>query len=236
MVFSSLTFLLFFFPLTLLFCFIKQDIRWRNGVLLAASLVFYAWGEPIWVLAMVGSTAVNYFCARMMSQTRRENQRRAWMIIGVATSAAILFAFKYAAFFANTFLGIFRAQTRFKGLELPIGISFYTFQVITYTVDVYRRKAPPQKRLDDLLLYISCFPQLIAGPIVQYSDIAAQLRRRTTTPDGFSDGMRRFAAGLGKKVIFANICGSALSSMPQAGASPLSIGGAWYAANMYQWP
>ena len=233
MVFSSLTFLFFFFPLTLLFCFIRKDLRWRNGVLLAASLIFYAWGEPVWVLAMVGSTAVNFFCARMMCQTRRENQRRAWMIIGVATSAAILFAFKYAAFFANTVLGLFGAHARVQGPELPIGISFYTFQVITYTVDVYRRKSPPQKRFADLLLYISCFPQLIAGPIVQYSDIASQLRRRTTTPDDFSDGMRRFAVGLGKKVIFANICGAALASMPQAGNSALSFGGAWYAAFLY---
>lgn len=119
-------------------------------------------------------------------------------------------------------------------LRLPIGISFYTFQVITYTVDVYRKKARAQKHFPRLMLYISCFPQLIAGPIVQYSDVADQLGRRQTTPDDFADGMQRFVIGLGKKVIFANICGKALTGMPLAGsAASLSIGGAWYAAFLY---
>ena len=234
MVFSSLTFLLFFLPLTLILCFVKDSLRWRNNVLLAASLFFYAWGEPVWVLAMIGSTAVNYACALQLSRARRRSVRRLWLVAGVATSAALLFAFKYAAFFANTFLAVFGSARRVSGPELPIGISFYTFQIITYTVDVYRRKAPVQKRFASLLLYVSCFPQLIAGPIVQYADIAAQIDRRETTPDGFSAGMQRFVAGLGKKVIFANICGSALASLPQAGGgAALSVGGAWYAAFLY---
>jgi len=234
MVFSSLTFLFFFFPLTLILCFARKSIRWRNGVLLAASLVFYAWGEPVWVLAMVGSSAVNFFCAKKIVHTRDKAGRKKWMILGVATSAALLFAFKYAAFFINTFLALVGAKARVSPLELPIGISFYTFQVITYTVDVYRRKTRAQKYFSRLLLYVSCFPQLIAGPIVQYSDIAAQIGRRETTPDGFSQGMQRFVVGLGKKVIFANICGAALTSMPLAnGGAALSVGGAWYAAFLY---
>ena len=119
-------------------------------------------------------------------------------------------------------------------LELPIGISFYTFQVITYTVDVYRKKERPQKYFTRLLLYVSCFPQLIAGPIVQYGDIAGQIGQRQSTPEGFSSGMQRFVIGLGKKVVFANICGSALASMPLAGGgAQLSVLGAWYAAFLY---
>ena len=155
MVFSSLTFLLFFFPLTLILCFAGKGIRWRNAVLLAASLVFYAWGEPVWVLAMIGSTAVNYLCARALSRSRRPAVRRAWLVAGVGTSAALLFAFKYAAFFANTFLALFGSAARVQGPELPIGISFYTFQIITYTVDVYRGQAPLQRNPLWLLLYVS---------------------------------------------------------------------------------
>ena len=233
MVFSSLTFLFFFFPITLILCFAGRSIRWRNLVLMCASLVFYAWGEPVWVLAMIASTAVNYVAGRRIAHSHSPGVRRLWLILGVGASAALLFAFKYAAFFANTFLGLFGSAARVPVLELPIGISFYTFQVITYTVDVYRRKVKPQKRFTNLLLYVSCFPQLIAGPIVQYADIAAQITRRTTAPDDFSTGMQRFVAGLGKKVIFANICGSALSAMPQAGTAALSVGGAWYAALLY---
>ena len=233
MVFSSLTFLFFFFPITLILCFARRSLRWRNLVLMFASLVFYAWGEPVWVLAMIASTVVNYVAGLRIARSQSAGARKLWLILGVGASAALLFAFKYAAFFANTFLGLFGSAARVPVLELPIGISFYTFQVITYTVDVYRRKVRPQKRFTNLMLYVSCFPQLIAGPIVQYSDIAAQITRRESTPDGFAEGMQRFVVGLGKKVIFANICGSALSAMPQAGSAALSVGGAWYAALLY---
>ena len=234
MVFSSLTFLFYFLPLTLLACFARRDIKWRNGVLLGASLLFYAWGEPVWVLAMVGSTAVAFLCARKIVHTKKKRRRRRWMALSVALSAAILFIFKYSAFFVNSFMALFGASWRMTPLRLPIGISFYTFQVITYTVDVYRRKARAQKHFPRLMLYISCFPQLIAGPIVQYSDVADQLGKRQTTPDDFAAGMQRFVVGLGKKVIFANVCGKALSSMPLAGgAAALSVGGAWYAAFLY---
>ena len=234
MVFSSLSFLLYFFPIVLILYFIRKDLKWRNGVLLAASLFFYAWGEPIWILAMVASTAVNYFCARKMVREKSKRSRRKWMALGVAVSGALLFVFKYASFMLNSLLGIISPSLKIPVLELPIGISFYTFQVITYTVDVYRRKERPQKRFSRLLLYVCCFPQLIAGPIVQYGDIAGQIGRRESTPEGFSKGMQRFIVGLGKKVIFANICGSAMTAMPLAGgAAPLTVAGAWYAALLY---
>ena len=233
MVFSSLTFLFFFLPLTLILCFVRRGIRWRNGVLLAASLLFYAWGEPVWVLAMVFSSLVNWLCARRIARTPSKRRKKLWLALGVGSSALILFIFKYAAFFANSALALMGSGHRLKPFELPIGISFYTFQVITYTVDVYRRRAKAQRRFSSLLLYVSCFPQLIAGPIVQYSDIAARINRRQTSPEGFALGMQRFVAGLGKKVIFANICGAALAKMPQAGSAALSVGGAWYAAFLY---
>ena len=235
MVFSSLSFLLYFFPIVLLLYFIRKDIKWKNGVLLAASLFFYAWGEPIWIIAMLVSTAVNYWAAIMIAKNKkRPKARKRWMILGVAISAAFLFIFKYAAFIVNSTFGLISPALKIPVLELPIGISFYTFQVITYTVDVYRRKQKVQKNFARLLLYVCCFPQLIAGPIVQYNDIAAQLTKRQSTPDGFSQGFERFIIGLGKKVIFANICGSALTQMPLAGGEAvMSVAGAWYAAFLY---
>ena len=234
MVFSSLTFLLYFFPLVLILYFIRRDIRWRNGVLLVSSLFFYAWGEPIRIIAMVASTLVNYLCARQIARSKSRRMRKRWLVLGVGISGLLLFVFKYAAFFVNSTLGVISPALRIPVLELPIGISFYTFQVITYTVDVYRRKQRPQKRFSTLLLYVCCFPQLIAGPIVQYGDIAEQLGKRTSTPDGFSEGMQRFMLGLGKKVIFANICGSIMTAMPLAGGGvKLTVIGAWYTAFMY---
>ena len=234
MVFSSLAFLLYFFPIVLLFNFIRKDIKWKNGVLLVTSLFFYAWGEPIWIIAMIVSTLVNYYAARRIAKSKKQKERRMWMILGVSVSAAFLFIFKYAAFIINSTFGLISPSLRIPVLELPIGISFYTFQVITYTVDVYRKKQKAQKHFSRLLLYVCCFPQLIAGPIVQYNDIASQLSKRKTTPDGFSQGMERFIIGLGKKVIFANICGAAMTKMPLAGGgAALSVVGAWYAAFLY---
>ena len=233
MVFSSLTFLTCFFPIVLALYFVKGSIRWRNGVLLAASLVFYAWGEPIWIVAMLASALVNWVCAGMISVCRGDAAKRGWMIAGVGFAGALLFVFKYTAFFANSFLSLFGAEARVAGLKLPIGISFYTFQIISYTVDVYRGETPAQRSFARLLLYVSCFPQLIAGPIVQYSDVAKQIGSRKTTAKDFTRGMQRFVVGLGKKVIFANICGMILRDLPLADAGAMSFGGAWYAGFVY---
>ena len=233
MVFSSLTFLTCFFPIVLALYFVKGSSRWRNGVLLAASLVFYAWGEPIWIVAMLASTLVNWVCAGMISVCRGDAAKRGWMIAGVGFAGALLFVFKYTAFFANSFLSLFGAEARVAGLKLPIGISFYTFQIISYTVDVYRGETPAQRSFARLLLYVSCFPQLIAGPIVQYSDVAKQIGSRKTTAKDFTRGMQRFVVGLGKKVIFANICGLILRDLPLADAGAMSFGGAWYAGFVY---
>ena len=233
MVFSSLTVLTCFFPIVLALNFVKGSIRWRNGVLLAASLVFYAWGEPIWIVAMLASTLVNWVCAGMISVCRGDAAKRGWMIAGVGFAGALLFVFKYTAFFANSFLSLFGAEARVAGLKLPIGISFYTFQIISYTVDVYRGETPAQRSFARLLLSVSCFPQLIAGPIVQYSDVAKQIGSRKTTAKDFTRGMQRFVVGLGKKVIFANICGLILRDLPLADAGAMSFGGAWYAGFVY---
>ena len=229
-----MTFLLIFFPLLLVLYFSRRRIAWRNGVLLAASLVFYGWSGPIWLLPMLLSAAVNYACALRIAKTKRRRARRGLLAAAIAVSLGLLFYFKYANFAVNAARALFGQGPVDLGITLPIGISFYTFQILTYTVDVYRGKCRAQKRFDRLLLYVSCFPQLIAGPIVQYSDVEHEIGRRETTMEDFSDGMRRFAVGLAKKVLLANICGRILEETALVGSgAPLSFFGAWLSAFLY---
>ena len=223
-----------FFPAVLILYFICTDLRWRNGVLLVASLIFYSWGEPIWVLAMIGSTAINYVAAMLIDRASSQRLRKTALVVGAAASLAVLFYFKYAAFLVNSVTSLFGVSFSIPVLELPIGISFYTFQVLTYTVDVYRDKSPVQRDPFKLMLYVSCFPQLIAGPIVQYSDVAVMLDERESTLEGFTEGMKRFAVGLSKKVLLANVCGLIIEELPSAaGASGMSVLGAWYISVLY---
>ena len=234
MTFSSLTFTTLFFPAVLILYFICTDLRWRNGVLLVASLIFYSWGEPIWVLAMIGSTAINYVAAMLIDRASSPGLRKTALVVGAAASLAVLFYFKYAAFLVNSVTSLFGVSFSIPVLELPIGISFYTFQVLTYTVDVYRGKSPVQRDPFKLMLYVSCFPQLIAGPIVQYSDVAVMLDERESTLEGFTEGMKRFAVGLSRKVLLANVCGLIIEELPSAaGASGMSVLGAWYISVLY---
>ena len=234
MTFSSLTFTTLFFPAVLILYFICTDLRWRNGVLLVASLIFYSWGEPVWVLAMIGSTAINYVAAMLIDRASSPRLRKTALVVGAAASLAVLFYFKYAAFLVNSVTSLFGVSFSIPVLELPIGISFYTFQVLTYTVDVYRGKSPVQRDPFKLMLYVSCFPQLIAGPIVQYSDVAVMLDERESTLEDFTEGMKRFAVGLSKKVLLANVCGLIIEELPSAaGASGMSVLGAWYISVLY---
>ena len=231
MVFSSMTFLLLFLPIVLLLYFSAGPLRWKNAVLLLASLLFYAWGEPVCVLAMLFSAAVNYFCGALIARSEDPRRRKAALGVGAGVSLALLFYFKYFSFAASNLAALFSLRLSVPQIRLPIGISFYTFQVLTYTVDVYRGKTPAQKSFFKLLLYVSCFPQLIAGPIVQYADVAAQLDDRSTSAEDFSAGIERFVVGLAKKVLLANLCGAAVEALPGGGAG--SVLGAWYHAFLY---
>ena len=234
MVFSSLTFLFLFLPALYLLYFLFPMPRWRNGVLIVMSLLFYGWGEPVWILAMLFSTGVNYLCGIFLARARSGAARKLILAVGVFASVVFLLYFKYSAFAVNSLFALLGVNRRMASLGLPIGISFYTFQILTYSVDVYRGKAPVLRNPLRLLLYISCFPQLIAGPIVQYGDVADQLPERSVTPDDFSDGMQRFIKGLGKKVLLANVCGAALEETTLAGAgAALSFGGAWLSMFLY---
>ena len=234
MVFSSLTFLCLFLPVVVgLHALVKNGTA-RNVILMAASLLFYAWGEPVWILAMLFSTLVNYLCALLIDRARSRILRGICLTLGVLASISFLFYFKYYAFFGNMYLTVTGAAERLTAPALPIGISFYTFQILTYTADVFRKKAPVQKNPARLLLYVSCFPQLIAGPIVQYADVADELRERQIRPRDFTEGMQRFVLGLGKKVLIANVCAAALADTVQAGSgTPLSLLGGWLGAGLY---
>jgi len=234
MVFSSLTFLGIFLPLTLFFNFISNNIRWKNFFLLIFSLVFYSWGEPVWVLAMLFSTSINYICGLYIDRMKSQKAKKLVLTIGTIASLSILFFFKYAGFVVDTFSSIANTKinTNFPGL--PIGISFYTFQTITYTVDVYRKKVKVQKNYFKLLLFVSMFHQLIAGPIVQYGDIADAIDNRKESFGLFSKGMQRFIIGLAKKVLLANVCAAALNNVIMAdGINKMSLVGSWYSMILF---
>ena len=219
MVFSSLTFLLLFLPLMLAVYFAYRDIRWRNAVLLVGSLLFYAWGEPVFVLVMAGVTLCVYAGTLAFSAAKSAGAKKTLFVLTILLSLAGLVYFKYSAFFANQLFTLFGSSVVVSSPRLPIGISFFTFQALSYAVDAYRGNVRVQKNYALLLLYVSCFPQLIAGPIVQYADIEYELQSRPTSLDDFSGGMRRFALGLCKKVLLANMLGEMLTALPEAGAS-----------------
>ena len=204
MVFSSLTFLCVFLPLTLGVYYVCPR-RGRNTVLLIASLVFYAWGEPKYVVLMVLSILANYVFGRLIAAGRRP---RLWLVVSVVFNLGMLGLFKYADLLIRTFNAVTGGEISLLGLALPIGISFYTFQAMSYTIDVYRGKVAAQKNVLNFGAYIAMFPQLIAGPIVRYSDVEDRLAERHTTPEDFAQGLCRFSVGLAKKVLLANQLGA----------------------------
>lgn len=227
MVFSSLNFMYLFLPICLLLYFILHGIKARNYLLLAMSLLFYAWGEPKWIILMIVTTLIDYGAGLLVDQYRGQKLAK-WALAGsVVITLSFLAVFKYLGFFNQNLNQIFGAELPTQIFNLPIGISFYTFQAITYVVDVYRGKAQVQRSYANLLLYVALFPQLIAGPIVRYTDIAAQLENREMTLPGFSKGITRFVTGLGKKVLLANIAGQVATSLIGGDLSKASVLGAW---------
>ena len=197
---------------------------WRNAALIVFSLLFYAWGEPIYVFLMLGSVAVNYVAGLLIDRSHRH--RRLALAAGLCCNVAILGTFKYADFIASSLSGIGVPVTA-PPIALPIGISFYTFQSISYLIDVYRRQAPVQKKFGGLLLYISMFPQLIAGPIVRYDLVAREINDRHVTAADLREGVFRFLIGLGKKVILANQFSEIAGQFLDGPMKELSTTGAW---------
>lgn len=202
MVFSSFTFLFIFLPLVLLTYFLAKKRQLRNIVLLVFSLIFYAWGEPVYVILMLLSIIVNYLIALKIE--RRKRGKKKWMIIDVIFNLGVIGFFKYGNFIIQNINSIFHSNIGEMDLALPIGISFYTFQVLSYVIDVYRKTVPAQKSIVNLGMYVTLFPQLIAGPIVRYETVAEEIENRKENFTEVVEGLKRFFIGLGKKVLIAN--------------------------------
>ncbi len=229
MVFSSLLFLFRYLPIVLLLYFILPK-RFRNALLFIVSLIFYAWGEPVYVTIMLFSTVVDFTHGLLVSRFKAQGRMRAARIV-VASSMIInlslLGFFKYTDFFLTNINALFGTDIQLLGLALPIGISFYTFQTMSYTIDVYRGDAHPQKNIIDFGAYVALFPQLIAGPIVQYKTVAEELNTRRENFDDFSNGVTRFMTGLGKKVLLANNAGLIWDSVLASDTSTMPVLTAW---------
>ena len=220
MVFSSLTFLLLFLPLTVAVYYLVRGVTARNAVLCLASLVFYAWGEPIWVLLMLFSILFNYGAGLALGRLRGQGGRRAVLLLALTVNLGAIGLFKYGNFLLENLGLLLGSPMPHLGFSLPLGISFYTFQILSYVLDVYRERVPVQRSLLVLGTYIVLFPQLVAGPIVRYEEIRAQLAQRRESPEDFTAGLRRFALGLGKKVILANAMAAIADPIFDAPALP----------------
>ena len=267
MVFSSIPFLCVFLPVVLFLCCLLPSIRWKNGLLIIASLLFYAYGEPVYVFLMIISTLANYgfglalgrgaegfreaeaslretavdlspreFAQRhkeLVASDPRAAHRKALVVAALVVNLGLLGVFKYADMAVGTVNALFATTFAGPNLALPIGISFYTFQALSYVIDVYRRDVDAQRNYARVLLYISFFPQLIAGPIVKYHDIAEALSNRRMTVAGVASGLRRFSIGLAKKVLIANTMAVAVDAWYAADPSQLNMATAWLMALAY---
>ena len=234
MVFSSLEFLYLFFPLCMLFYYLCKSINAKNAVLIVFSLIFYAWGEPCYVFLMIGTILLDYLFGLGIGKYRTQARGKLLLVLALIVNLGLLGLFKYAGFIANTINSITGLHLTDPKLALPIGISFYTFQVVSYLVDVYRGDVQPQREPHKLMLYICLFHQLIAGPIVRYEQIANEIEHRKATPVETSMGIDRFIVGLSKKVILANAMGKLASVYLDADnlASVPTLAG-WFALAMY---
>ncbi|MGN0483986.1 MAG: MBOAT family O-acyltransferase [Lachnospiraceae bacterium] len=230
MIFSSLEFVCVFLPIVFLVYCMTPGIRLKNAWLIVASLIFYAYGEPVYVLLMIFSAVFNYVFARMIAVF---SQKKLLLCLDIMLNLGLLAYFKYAVFFLKTCQEWFGLTGRLPDIRLPVGISFFTFQALSYVIDVYYKKVDVQKSFWNVLLYISFFPQLIAGPIVKYRDISIALEQRKMEVNEVSDGLRRFICGLGKKVLIANTMGQVVDAVFQAEKSNINMFLAWISAIAY---
>lgn len=231
MVFSSLSFISIFLPAVLILYWILPGIRVRNFLLLLASLLFYAYGEPVYVFLMIGTVLLNYLWA--LGMERFPGGKKAFLFLAVLQNLGVLGVYKYSGFLMELWNGWTGMELPVPQLSLPIGISFFTFQAMSYVIDVYRGGTKAQKNLFRLMLYVSLFPQLIAGPIVKYHDVEQELSERTLSLSETMLGIRRFVAGLGKKVLIANYMAVIADTLFAADPLQVNILGAWLGAVAY---
>ena len=229
MVFSSPLFLFFYLPAVLL-VYYMTPLRWRNAVLLVFNLIFYGWGEPVYILIMFLSIAIDYTHGMLVEKAKRrgrDGRARAAVCSSVLFNLALLFFFKYWDFLAESLAAVGLDFMPRLGLSLPIGISFYTFQTMSYTIDVYRGDAPVQRSVISFGTFVTLFPQLIAGPFIQYKDLDAQLDHRDHTAEKFASGVQVFVVGMAKKVLLANNLGMLWDACKAVPAAGLTVLGTW---------
>ncbi len=236
MVFSSNVFLLYFLPLFLI-CYFVCPRKFRNYVILLFSIVFYGYGAPDFILWLLGSTIANFFLVRQMHKTEKPKLKKLFCGLAITVSLSLLVYYKYANFLIdnlNALTGIFGANPiRFAKVLLPIGISFFTFQSITYVIDTYRGNNAPMEKLSDYIVYIMMFPQLIAGPIVRYCDIEGEIRHRDYSSNDCLQGFFRFVIGLSKKVLIADVIGAQVDTLLATNLSVMDTGTAWITIAAY---
>ena len=236
MVFSSIPFLLYFLPVFLLVLTLVPK-RWKNVVILVFSLLFYAWGAPRFIFVLIASTIADFFIVRQLHQAKEERHRKALLLTSLGLNLGLLAYFKYANFFIenlNATLSLWGVSSlSWTEVALPIGISFYTFQTLTYSIDVFRRAHAPLEKVSDYLLYIMSFPQMIAGPIVRYQEVADQISERTSTSEDKLLGFYRFTLGLAKKVFIANVLGKQADIIFGTDSTLLDLPTAWLGAVAY---
>ncbi len=206
MLFSSITFIYFFIPLLLLVYFLTPT-KYRNIPLLIFSLLFYFLGEPKYIIVLILSCIINYYLSKLMAHKKTKKHKKLFLIIALIYDIGQLLYFKYTDFFISNINNIFNLKISLLHIVMPIGISFFTFQIIAYIIDVYNNKHKPSSKLTDFMMYVSLFPQLIAGPIVRYADVEKEITKREITFNKFSQGIKRFVIGLSKKVLLANVLG-----------------------------
>lgn len=231
MIFSSMTFLWLFLPVVFGLYYLMPQ-RCRNIILLIASLLFYSWGEPVYIFLMIFSILINYVLALLIDRYR--DWSKAVLVMVVLINIGLLWYFKYYLTFAQLVDKYsHRNLLPIRDIALPIGISFYTFQILSYVIDVYRKECEVQKNVLDFALYVSFFPQLVAGPIVKYRDISHQIRARVISSDKVAQGMRRFIYGLSKKALIANNIAAAADSIYSSGIHNVGAGWLWVGACLY---
>jgi alginate O-acetyltransferase complex protein AlgI len=238
MVFSSITFIFYFLPLFFFFYYLA-DKRYKNALILCGSIFFYAWGAPQFIFVILGTTVIDFYIVRMMDASTTQSLRKLLLCISLAINLGLLFYFKYSNFFVDNFNQLFvrmhMKPVTWAKLVLPIGISFYTFETLTYVIDVYRRVHKPLRNFWDYQLYIILFPKLIAGPIIRYHEFAGQIYDHTEfeTYENKLRGLYRFFIGLGKKVLIANVMGQAADHIFGLPHDQLGTATAWYGALSY---
>ena len=228
MVFADLTFLYLFLPLNLLLYFAVKNNVWRNTVLTVFSLVFYAWGEPVWIVLLIFSATIDYFHGLGIAKFPGGRVPKLMVISSLVLNLGLLGVFKYSGFLVGSFNAVTGLAVPVPGFSLPIGISFYTFQTISYVIDVYRGEVPAQRSYGKFLMYVSMYPQLVAGPIVRYQTIMDEIDSRVITAGSFSAGISRFCIGLLKKVFVANHAGKLAAVYLDGDLAALSTPEGWF--------